>query len=504
MSGSEQLVALVSSSRQEARFWENLLPELQNFPAFAETCHFYHLPIYTLLPKRDGRSFLHRLLQRHQRQTEVLTKELQRSPFLHTYPNHDPDLTLMGLGPGCLLIQEYLLRCLNNDADVRRIRRIRQVVFLTPPRSHWVAWAFGLLFVLAPIGILLYLLWPSAALLVGMASALLGLFTIATAGLAIASSPLALTMLGMESEWFLGARIHKEFTEKIERGSRRKLGTWPIPHQELWPTKVKSADSKIIQEISEIILQPEGHPNVYEIGLFEYTFTIKPIQLKDLPERVRDNLVIKEQSISQAILVSHMHFAGNDQTSNEEMRGTPGELPPLELRQRTRGYLEVSDPAPDNMATSDENFTKNRAYIYRFLAKAHEDRFFRATIYGGYEANNRDNHFHLRADANYHLIRGELDLSGYLSQGWKIVEPKAFFFYSHIPETRFSRQTGLLLRDLKDLECDCMTNKRTLGLELPVQQSTPGVFNWEISDVRNGGIIAFEFDVVAPPDALNE
>jgi hypothetical protein len=504
MSNSEQLVVLVSSSLQEARFWERLLPELQNFSAFAGTYHFYHLPVYATSSKRDGHSFLYHLFQRHQRQTEALSKALQRSPFAQSHPDLDSELILMALGPGCRLIQEYLLQCLNKDDNVRRLRRIRRVVFLTPPRSHWVAGAFGLLFILAPVGIFLYLLWPSTALLVGVASALLGLFSIATAGLGIATSPMALTMLGMESEWFLGARIRKEYTERIERGSRRRLGTWPIPQQELWPAKLKSASPEIVREISEVILQPEGHPNVYEIELFEYTFTIKPVQPKDLPEKVRDNLVIKGQYISMATLVSHIHFAGNDQTGNEEVRDKYGDVPPLELRQRTRGYLEVHDPDPDNLATSDENFAENRGYIYRFRAKSHEDRFLRVTIYGGYEDNNRDSHIHLRTDANYHLIRGKLDLSGYLNQNWKIVEPKVLFFHSHIPETRFSRQSGLLERDLKDLKCDCMTNKRTLGSEIPVQQNAPGIFNWEISDIRNGGIIAFEFDVLTQPVLFDE
>lgn len=210
---------------------------------------------------------------------------------------------------------------------------------------------------------------------------------------------------------------------------------------------------------------------------------------------MRNKLVIKEKYTSQAAFVSHVHFADNDQTGNEEFRKTHGELPPWELRQRTRGYLEVQDPSPNNLATSEENFAKNSGYIYRFRPKPYEDYFLRVTIYGGYDTNNRDIHIHLRADTNFRLIRGNLDLSAYLSQGWKISEPKVLFFYSQIPSTRTPYQSGSLERNLRDLECDCLTNKRVLGLEVQVEQISPGVFRWEKSDLRNGGIIASEFDV---------
>lgn len=498
ISDTEQLVVFVSSSQQEGQFWKNLLPELQNNPEISGIYSFQHLPIYSMLPIRNDRSFLHRLLQRHQRQTETLARVLQKSPFWSDHPDHDPELTLVGLRHGGRVIQEFLLGCLNKDEDTRQIRRVRQAVFLAPLRSHWIAWVFGILFTVTPLSVLPYLLWPSQALLVGIASALAGLFAIATGGLAIATSPPALIMLGMESEWFLGARIRKEFEERIKHGNRRKLGTWPVPSQELWKARVKRKDPKALQEIAEAILKPIGHPNIYEIDLFESTLTIKPVQLKDLPQGERNNLVLKEKYTSQATLIRHVRFAGNNQTANEEIRKTHGELLPWELRHRTRGYLEVQDPPPQNLATSDENFTKNRVYIYRFHPKSHENYFLHVTIYGGHDTNNRDAHIHIRADASFRLIRENLDLSGYLSQGWSISEPKALFFHSPIPSMRFSHQPGSLERGLKDLECDCLSSKRGLGLELQVQQISPGVFRWEKSNVRNGGIIAFEFDVSLP------
>jgi hypothetical protein len=102
----------------------------------------------------------------------------------------------------------------------------------------------------------------------------------------------------------------------------------------------------------------------------------------------------------------------------------------------------------------------------------------------------------LRADTNFRLLRGNLDLSSYISQGWTISEPKVLFFHSPIPSTRVSYQPGSQERNLKDLECDCLSNKRVLGLEVEVKQISPGVFRWEKSDVINGGVIASEFDVL--------
>ncbi len=499
MPDSETFVALVSSSRRERRFWENsVLPALKTQVGFTEV---YHLPLYSLASARDDRSFLHSLLQRRQRQTEALAKALQRPPFCSHHPEDDPDVTLVALGRGCLLVQDFLLRCLMKDTDVRQIRRVRQVVFLTPPRPpHWIAWAFAAIFVLATLSVPLYFLWPNKVLLAGIASALVGLVTIASGVLAIATSSTALDVLGMASERFLGAWTHREFEKRINSGSKRMAGAWPIPKQEIWPHRLRHAESGAIEEICEAILTPIGHPNTYEVDLFEYTLTVEPVPVKALPREVRDRLTIKEKYTGVANFVSHVRFAGHDRTWGEGAPKADGELPPWELRYATRGYLEVHDPCPDNLATSGENFAKHSAYICRFRPKPNEDRFLRVTLYGGYDAGNRDSHIHLRADANYRLVRGNLDLSSYLRRGWSISPPKSLFFHSRIPSTRSSDQRGSLERDLKDLECDCLTNKRVLGVDLEVKQVSAGVFQWEKPNVRNGGIIAFEFDVIPPTE----
>ena len=394
-------------------------------------------------------------------------------------------------------MQEFLLGCLEKDDDVRQIQRVRQVVLLTPPRAQrWIAWVFAVIIGLALASVPVFVLWPRDLVLVGIASALVSLVTIASAALAFATSSSALELLGMGSGSLMGARIHREFKERIACGSRRKVGTWPVPCQEVWLRKLSHVEPQSIQQISEAILNPSAHPNVYEVDFHEFTLTAEPVQLKELPLGVRSRLAIKEKHTSRATFASHVRFGANDQTWNEEARKTQGEPEPWALKYGTQGYLEVHDTCPDNLASSDENFVKDKKYVCRFRPKPGEDRFLRVTVYGGYDAGNRNSHVHLRADANYGIIRQTIDLSGYVRRGWSINEPKGFFFPSHTPSTRSSEQPGSLRRSLKDLECDCLlSSKRVLGLNLAVEQVSPGVFRLEKSNVRNGGIIAFEFDV---------
>ena len=406
---NKSLIILISSSKKEEQFWKNLLPNLRSSPSLSKNYDIQLLPIYSMLSSNDGQSFLYRLLQQRQRQKETLARVLQKPPFLNDNPDQDPELTLAGLGSGCYLIQEFLLRCLNKDGNVRQLRNIRQVIFLKPPRFNLFALTLCLFFALALISVLLYFLWPSG----GIAPAIGILFAIVVAILGIVTSPQQMALLGMDSQLFLEANVQKEFEKRIKHGSRRILETWPISYQELWPYKGMRLDPKFIQEISEMIAVPNAHPNVYEVKLFEYSLAVSPLLPKDLPLEARRKLNLresKEKYTSQAIYTSHVHFAGNDQTGNEELRKTYGEIVPWELRQRTRAFLEVQDPATDNLAPPEENFAKNSVYIYRFTPKPHGNHFLRAIIYGGYDINNRDLHIHLRADTNYSLIRGTLDL----------------------------------------------------------------------------------------------
>jgi hypothetical protein len=101
-------------------------------------------------------------------------------------------------------------------------------------------------------------------------------------------------------------------------------------------------------------------------------------------------------------------------------------------------------------------------------------------VYKGFDAGQRDVHFHLGRQSYYRSLRYTVDLGPYLDAGYEIVAPPELHYHHHDPEDH-------------DL-----CKPRELGHALEAEREGPGVWSWDLENVREG-VVDIHWDVSEPP-----
>jgi hypothetical protein len=406
----------------------------------------------------------------------------------------DPDITLIGWGKGCRVIQACLLRCLAEDTTVRHLRRIRQVVLVCP--SH--AWRYRLLLGCTVIAMLVASLLelyralfkdslPATPTLVVVLGSLVA---IASLLFGIVSNPTAMELLGLQSIQLDRDDLEHQFRSHLQGGSKQKPGTWPVPAQVLNLTDFGDDELVDAMRIAQAILEPFSHGSVYEIDLLERKLTIAPAD--GPPPDTESFVAVDVAKIVHSVTVS------------ERNSTTPESGPsPWELRYQTYGgHVHVPNIPDINRWTPQERSAyeyTHKQYVFRFFPEPGRTFTLKATVWNGFSAGNRDSHMHLRADAYFRCIRSSIDLRAYLEAGWRISSPpEAYFFFGKLPKVSGNE------RDLSGPSCDCLKSNRSLqeGTPVEVTEIEPGLYAWEVREVRDGGILGFLFNV-SPPEEEN-
>ncbi|MSV35630.1 MAG: alpha/beta fold hydrolase [Bryobacterales bacterium] len=226
------------------------------------------------------------------------------------------------------------------------------------------------------------------------------------------------------------------------------------------------------QLLAETILEPSGHRNVFELDRFEMQVTVEP---KIPPLEIE----CQHGKIKRTVTTDNVARLVRLATFSRQNRCTEPFV--LSYATRTNGFVEFSCNPPDNEAPGSElrHWEDHGAEAtFHFTPKPGKTYSLLATVYKGYDAGERNVHFHMKRNRSYRHIHVRLDLRAYLKAGWVITQPPAAYFHPDDP---------------KDHN---LCKLRPLGTPHAGTSAEPGLFRWDFED-RTEGVIDVVWDVAA-------
>jgi hypothetical protein len=487
----EHYIVIVSWSGRESRFLNSLSKLVEQRIAAAGQ---YRCLLWDWGIDADRRpSWKQRLFAPIDLRVRRLRGYLRREPFYKDDEHSDPEITLIAHGRSCSVVKAYLLDLVDpageNHDDWRGRRRVRQAIFVAPLRARRiraVLWTgIGMLVAAAALYVWGKLHSDASPLFDPLAYVIGGVGTLIFALLPLLADEQMRSLLGLPKNLDTD-RIDLRFEELIVNGSKSLAGTWPIPSQVLkLDSLVPSVD--VADSIGDAVVTPQGHKNVYEVARQTVQFEAAPIDPREAPPDVQrrgsfDNRTLRTLTV---------WFSERNNTEDTN-------LPPFDLPYRTQGCLEINPEPTPNLWTGPEQgdwLANRKQFHYRFRPATGNNYALKATVYGGFNQGDRSAHSHIRVDCYIRELQYTLDLRQYLSAHWTISRPPEVYYIPPRPPTVFNKD-----RSFPDEDCECLIIGRKLetGRRLEVTTLEPGLFQWTIYSIRNGGTMGFLFDVSAP------
>ncbi len=225
--------------------------------------------------------------------------------------------------------------------------------------------------------------------------------------------------------------------------------------------------------LKDALLNPMGHPSIYEISLFEVNLSVKPVS-RELTFQIPNLDVpvsVKTDNVAQRTIT----FTFSDKNRCH--------TPYKQVYRSTKGFVEFLSTSSQNEASSVDKSTyrsEGKLYTYVFTPD-HGDTFsMRLRIYNGFGEGNRSWHNHMDPSAHYQRFRFTLDLRAYDAAG-----------YTFSPEPRLCYYRG----ETEDhLLCD---KREEVEPWPPLVAESPWLRTWDLERVQ-GGVVDLVWDVNAP------
>ena len=264
------------------------------------------------------------------------------------------------------------------------------------------------------------------------------------------------------------------------RASFNEYGALPGDHHTIvdgGPKRKGDPDDSRYAALKDALLNPVGHPEIYEIDLFEVSLQIEPVSRSITFQIPNMDRALSIQTDNVALRTLTFQFADKNRCHN----------PYKQVYRSVDGLVEfVSTTAVNQANPVDKSTYRSEGKIYTYVfTPDHGDSFtMRLRIYNGFGQDNRSWHNHMDPKAHYRRMRLQLDLQKYAEAG-----------YTLDPEPRVCYYEG---DNTEDHE---LCTQRKEGKPLP---SLPGdsawLRTWELTDVQ-GGIVDLVWDV-KPPAAV--
>ena len=234
----------------------------------------------------------------------------------------------------------------------------------------------------------------------------------------------------------------------------------------------------------DAIRHPIGHPDVFEVDLFEIELTVRPILGKrgrKIPfgRQRRFKLVHGD---SQAEMTHRVTFSRQNKCSK-----------PYKLRYRTRrdGAVipHVSHP---NMADAQElglHDDHGCDHVFKFMPEPGETYTVLWEVYKGFDAGNRNFHFHFNkpeSRSHYQQVQFRLDLTAYLGCGFELIKDPVLYYHPQEPAT-----------------CDECANLPDIQPIRTSAEHSAGIWEWHLADIRQG-VLTVEWDLTRKGDSSDE
>lgn len=229
-----------------------------------------------------------------------------------------------------------------------------------------------------------------------------------------------------------------------------------------------NTDDDRYREFKEILLDPTGHPHVFEIEHYETTIVVHPVERKSYTVDLGKGLQREIVTDNICELVRTVRFANNNRCSHKfkirYLTGKDSCFETHESHENEASYLKSEYRTGEKI---DYLFTPKQKSSYEKYSLD-------LKVFNGYDPGRTDIHFHLGpestgAKAYYRKLTYTLDLSHYLASRQNINTP-SFYFHHRDPGN-----------------CGECKNKRKIGAKiLPTAEPRNGVWRWELNNVRQG------------------
>ena len=223
-------------------------------------------------------------------------------------------------------------------------------------------------------------------------------------------------------------------------------------------------------EFTELLLDPGGHGHRFEIDRYEVVLRVEPRP---------------PQSITTAGRNPRTFVYDNYATLRRTVRVAPSNRcrSPFTLRYGTRqtGYVVGHESHRNLVPPAEAGRWEDTGTFYQFdfVPEPLQDYCLDVEVYNGFNAGERDIHFHLGTHSHYRRLSCELDLSAYLANGYAVSAGPHFYLQ---PE---------------DVPHGEMCRSRAARTALPVaSDNRAGVFRWELTDLQQG-VVDIVWDVAA-------
>ncbi|MCW5784607.1 MAG: alpha/beta fold hydrolase [Nitrospirales bacterium] len=227
-------------------------------------------------------------------------------------------------------------------------------------------------------------------------------------------------------------------------------------------------DDDRYRELKGVLLDPVGHPHVFEIEHYDTTIVVGPVERRTFTVNLGEGRTREIETDNVCELNRTVRFANNNTCQQE-----------FKMRYLAfNGSCFEADTSHDNAAgqlKSEYRAGEKIDFLFVPKLKAPTERYsLGLKIYNGFEAGRTDVHFHLGpksigARAYYRTLTYTLDLSRYIASGMTVTPPR-FYLHHHDPG-----------------DCAKCQNRRKQGTQiLPHSEPRDGVWHWELHNIRQG------------------
>lgn len=258
--------------------------------------------------------------------------------------------------------------------------------------------------------------------------------------------------------------------EVSARGSFVEASPLPGGHSEVIQCAPAGVDDARYTALKNALLNPVGHPSVYELDLLETMLTVSPVAADTeftlsgdvKPFRIRtDNVAIRNMRI----------------VFSKQNRCT---MPYKQSYRSEDGMVELLSLTKPNEALEEDQsdyYNTGKKFTYLFTPDRDQTFQMKLRIYNGYAEGQRTWHNHMKANEHCRLFRFTLDLRGYRNAGFTWAQEPVMYQYSQniMDHTLCTRRVG----------------------ETPLEHlpdSEPWLRTWEIPQVQ-GGVVDLVWDV---------
>jgi hypothetical protein len=183
------------------------------------------------------------------------------------------------------------------------------------------------------------------------------------------------------------------------------------------------ADSRY-KEFKEALLDPLGHPSVFEVEEYVNAVSVKPLPPGTKVKCQYDHGSRTIRTDTKGIVRQRVRFSSKNRCQ---------ELFALRYGTEEGGAIQANT-SHANQAGAEELQEYERVgtpYVFRFQPEAGEEYWLQAVAYKAFDQGNEDLHLHIRKpgqESRYRRVAFELDLTRYLEAGYGIVKPAVLHY----------------------------------------------------------------------------